>query len=65
MFLYLSPRKRTLTDAGDEDGGRGEITKNILQIIFFYILFPWKGTLTDARGGDGEYEPGCCRPTNV
>ena len=41
VFGYICfPRKGTLTDAGNGDGGGQQIIKNHLKIVFFYIFPP-------------------------
>ena len=49
---YFFPRKETLTDAGDGDGGGKQSQKNSPK-PFFNIFVPLKGTLTDAGDGEG------------
>ena len=48
-----------MTDAADGDGGGTKklkaYKKHILKICLFYIVFPRKGTLTDAGDGDGGH----------
>ena len=54
IILYFSPRKGTLTDVGDGDGGGKSykfLKRKYENRVVLYICFPRKGTLTDAGMG--------------